>query len=124
MTGKEASKQPAAKVASQSGVTAFAAVFTRVKEDYVSAVKSNKKLVSVDALIAYCVATGLIQFLFVMFVGTFPFNSFLSGLLCHIGLFSLAGEVPLCFLFFLMLFLQQVHQSLTRAHLNYNSNNS
>jgi len=91
MAVKEAPKQPAAKATSQSGVNAFAAVFTKVKEDYVAAVNSNKKLLIVDALIAYCVATGLIQFLFVVFVGTFPFNSFLSGLLCHIGLFSLAG---------------------------------
>jgi hypothetical protein len=27
-----------------------------------------------------------------LLVGNFPFNSFLSGFLCHIGLFALAGK--------------------------------
>lgn len=67
-------------------------VFKRVKEDYLVAVKDNNKLMVIDALIVYCILTGLAQFVFVCFVGTFPFNSFLSGLLCHIGLFSLSGE--------------------------------
>lgn len=32
------------------------------------------------------------QVLYVVMVGTFPFNSFLSGFLCCVGLFSLAGN--------------------------------
>jgi DAD family len=32
------------------------------------------------------------QALFVFFVGTFPFNSFLSSFLCHVALFALGGK--------------------------------
>ena len=46
----------------------------------------------VDAFLCYTVATGIAQFLYVVFVGTFPFNSFLSGFFCHVALFALGGE--------------------------------
>ncbi len=32
------------------------------------------------------------QFLYMMLVGTFPFNSFLAGILCSLSFFSLTGE--------------------------------
>lgn len=47
----------------------------------------------VDALCAYAAATAAVQFVYVLLVGTFPFNSFLSSFICHVGLFSLGGAV-------------------------------
>ena len=46
----------------------------------------------IDAFLCYTVATGLAQFLYVIFVGTFPFNSFLSSFFCHVALFALGGK--------------------------------
>jgi hypothetical protein len=46
----------------------------------------------VDAFLCYTVATGIAQFLYVAFVGTFPFNSFLSSFFCHVALFALGGK--------------------------------
>lgn len=34
------------------------------------------------------------QFLYVFFVGSFPFNSFLSGFFCSLGFFVLMGKLP------------------------------
>ena len=36
----------------------------------------------------------LMQFLYVFFVGSFPFNSFLSGFFCSLGFFVLMGRLP------------------------------
>jgi hypothetical protein len=33
-----------------------------------------------------------LQFAYMMLVGTFPFNSFLAGLLCSLAFFSLTGD--------------------------------
>jgi hypothetical protein len=33
-----------------------------------------------------------VQFLYMLLVGTFPFNSFLAGILCCLAFFSLTGE--------------------------------
>lgn len=38
-----------------------------------------KKLKIIDAYLAYILLTGVIQFVYCCLVGTFPFNSFLSG---------------------------------------------
>lgn len=32
------------------------------------------------------------QIVYMVLVGSFPFNSFLSGLFCHLGLFALGGK--------------------------------
>ena len=40
------------------------------------------------------------QLFYMVFVGTFPFNSFLSGFICQVALFALGGEwnvLQLCF---------------------------
>eukprot|EP01039_Chlorochromonas_danica_P006452 gene6452-7116_t len=68
-------------------------VFQRVKSDYLST--KNKKFLMVDALIAYTLATALLQIVYVVLVGNFPFNSFLSGLFCHLGIFTLAVSLRL-----------------------------
>ena len=51
-----------------------------------------KKLKLVDAYLVYILLTGILQFLYCCLVGTFPFNSFLSGFISTISCFILAGE--------------------------------
>lgn len=53
--------------------------------------KTPQRLKLVDAYLAYIMATGIIQFLYCLLVGTFPFNSFLSGFISCVGSFVLTG---------------------------------
>ena len=53
--------------------------------------KTPKKLKIVDGYLLYILLTGVIQFLYCCLVGTFPFNSFLSGFISSVGSFILAG---------------------------------
>ncbi|PFX16533.1 dolichyl-diphosphooligosaccharide--protein glycosyltransferase subunit DAD1-like [Stylophora pistillata] len=48
-----------------------------------------KKLKIVDAYLFYIMLTGIIHFVYCCFVGTFPFNSFLSGFISCVGSFVL-----------------------------------
>jgi len=48
-----------------------------------------KKLKIIDVYLAYIVLTGIVQFAYCLTVGTFPFNSFLSGFISTIGSFIL-----------------------------------
>ena len=50
-----------------------------------------KKLKLIDAYLVYVMLTGIIQFAYCLLVGTFPFNSFLSGFISTVGCFVLAG---------------------------------
>ncbi|KAJ1428389.1 DAD/Ost2 [Ochromonadaceae sp. CCMP2298] len=68
-------------------------VYTKVKSDYGKNI--NKKLMMIDALAIYCVATGLIQLAYMILVGNFPFNSFLSSFICHVGIFACAVSLRL-----------------------------
>lgn len=51
------------------------------------------KIKLIDGFLAYVLATGILQFVYCILVGTFPFNSFLSGFVCTVGVFVLAGIV-------------------------------
>ena len=52
-----------------------------------------KKLKLVDAYLFCILLTGVIQFAYCGLVGTFPFNSFLSGFISTVGCFVLAGII-------------------------------
>ncbi|DBA03565.1 TPA: hypothetical protein N0F65_011466, partial [Lagenidium giganteum] len=51
---------------------------------------TSKKIKLIDGFLAYVLATGILQFIYCMLVGTFPFNSFLAGFVCTVGVFVLA----------------------------------
>ncbi len=51
-----------------------------------------KKLKLVDAYLFCVMLTGIIQFAYCGLVGTFPFNSFLSGFISTVGCFVLGGN--------------------------------
>ena len=65
-------------------------VISRFFEEY--RVRTPQRLKLVDAYLAYVMLTGIIQFAYCLLVGTFPFNSFLSGFISCVGSFILAGE--------------------------------
>lgn len=49
------------------------------------------KIKLIDGFLAYVLATGVLQFIYCALVGTFPFNSFLAGFVCTVGVFVLGG---------------------------------
>ena len=55
--------------------------------------RTPTKLKLVDAYLAYIMLTGIIQFVYCALVGTFPFNSFLSGFISCVGSFVLGGKL-------------------------------
>jgi hypothetical protein len=59
-------------------------VKTKVYENYVKEMTLKSRLL--DCYIMYSFLTAAIQALYVVFVGTFPFNSFLSSFICHLGM--------------------------------------
>ncbi|RXM28878.1 Dolichyl-diphosphooligosaccharide--protein glycosyltransferase subunit DAD1 [Acipenser ruthenus] len=65
-------------------------VISRFLDEYVTSTPNKLKLV--DAYLLYIVLTGAMQFLYCLLVGTFPFNSFLSGFISCVGCFILAGK--------------------------------
>lgn len=62
-------------------------VVKRFYDEYMSS--TSQKLKMVDGYLAYIVLTGIIQFMYCCLVGTFPFNSFLSGFISCVGSFVL-----------------------------------
>lgn len=54
--------------------------------------QTPKKLKLIDAYLFYILLTGIFQFVYCVLVGTFPFNSFLSGFISTISCFVLGGK--------------------------------
>uniref|UniRef100_UPI00358F7E19 dolichyl-diphosphooligosaccharide--protein glycosyltransferase subunit DAD1 n=1 Tax=Myxine glutinosa TaxID=7769 RepID=UPI00358F7E19 len=67
----------------------FVNVLQNLHKEY-SAV-TPAKLKMIDAYLAYVLLTGVVQFVYCCLVGTFPFNSFLSGFISCVGSFVLAA---------------------------------
>ncbi|NP_001380736.1 dolichyl-diphosphooligosaccharide--protein glycosyltransferase subunit DAD1 isoform 1 [Rattus norvegicus] len=65
-------------------------VISRFLEEYLSSTPQRLKLL--DAYLLYILLTGALQFGYCLLVGTFPFNSFLSGFISCVGSFILAGH--------------------------------
>uniref|UniRef100_A0A673JEC9 Dolichyl-diphosphooligosaccharide--protein glycosyltransferase subunit DAD1 n=1 Tax=Sinocyclocheilus rhinocerous TaxID=307959 RepID=A0A673JEC9_9TELE len=63
-------------------------VISRFLEEYASSTPNKLKVI--DAYLLYVMMTGALQFLYCLLVGTFPFNSFLSGFISCVGSFILA----------------------------------
>ncbi|XP_035886325.1 dolichyl-diphosphooligosaccharide--protein glycosyltransferase subunit DAD1 isoform X2 [Phyllostomus discolor] len=66
-------------------------VVSRFLEEYLSTTPQRLKLL--DAYLLYILLTGALQFGYCLLVGTFPFNSFLSGFISCVGSFILAGSL-------------------------------
>ncbi len=64
-----------------------------VKKDYLS--NQSKKTKMIDAWCLYCLATCAVQSTYMILVGSYPFNSFLAGLFCHIAMFGFGMSLRL-----------------------------
>lgn len=65
-------------------------VISRFLDEYASSTPNKLKVI--DAYLFYIMMTGALQFVYCLLVGTFPFNSFLSGFISCVGSFILAGK--------------------------------
>lgn len=70
-------------------MTNLKVVVNKFYDEYVS--NTPNKLKIIDAYLVYIVLTGVIQFVYCCLVGSFPFNSFLSGFISTISCFILGG---------------------------------
>lgn len=68
-------------------------ILVRFYDEYTQTTSQRLKLV--DAYLVYIMLTGIAQFGYCLLVGTFPFNSFLSGFISSVGSFVLAGKTDL-----------------------------
>uniref|UniRef100_A0A8R1HMX5 Dolichyl-diphosphooligosaccharide--protein glycosyltransferase subunit dad-1 n=1 Tax=Caenorhabditis japonica TaxID=281687 RepID=A0A8R1HMX5_CAEJA len=64
-------------------------VLTKLFDDYQKTTSSKLKII--DAYMVYILFTGIFQFIYCLLVGTFPFNSFLSGFISTVTSFVLAS---------------------------------
>ena len=64
-------------------------VVLKFYDDYSKTTPTKLKLI--DSYLFYIFLTGVTQFVYCCLVGTFPFNSFLSGFISCVGSFVLAG---------------------------------
>ena len=78
------------KVVKMSGSTSLFSVLGKFYDEYSQ--KTTQKTKLIDAYLMYIMFTGIIQFVYCLLVGTFPFNSFLSGFISCVGSFVLAGK--------------------------------
>jgi oligosaccharyltransferase complex subunit epsilon len=66
-------------------------ILRNLNEEYQTS--TPKKLKLIDAYLVYVLLTGIVQFGYCLLVGTFPFNSFLSGFISTVGCFILAASL-------------------------------
>jgi len=65
----------------------FFSLLLKLYDDYSRTTSNRLKIV--DAYLFYILLTGIFQFVYCCLVGTFPFNSFLSGFISTVGSFIL-----------------------------------
>ncbi|KAJ2788550.1 Dolichyl-diphosphooligosaccharide-protein glycosyltransferase subunit dad1 [Coemansia guatemalensis] len=70
---------------------ASAHVLAKLARDY--AATTPQRLKVIDTYMAFCVAVGLIQFLYCALVGTFPYNAFLAGFGSAVACFVFAANL-------------------------------
>lgn len=70
-------------------MTNITVVLNKFYDEYKN--NTSKKLKIIDAYLTYIILTGIIQFVYCCLVGTFPFNSFLSGFISTVSCFVLGG---------------------------------
>ena len=54
--------------------------------------RHTKEVMLIDLVLLFSFLTGVFQFLYMVAVGTFPYNSFLAGFFAALGLFVSAGR--------------------------------
>ena len=78
-----------------SAASNLVVVLKKLFSEYID--KTPQKLKIIDSFLLYVMLTGIIQFAYCCLVGTFPFNSFLSGFISCVGTFVLGGKIYIIF---------------------------
>ncbi|KXS15121.1 defender against death DAD protein [Gonapodya prolifera JEL478] len=87
-----ASTRSNSSTSSQSALSAsLSSHLLQALETYRS--RTPARLKFVDAYLAFLVLTGVLQFVYVLLVGNYPFNSFLAGFGGAVGSFVLAASL-------------------------------
>lgn len=87
---KTGSTKPAKQFARTGLAHSFSEMFNAVTITYNNYLKTlTPRLKLIDTFLAFLVALGLLQFVYVLLVGNFPFNAFLGGFISCIGQFVL-----------------------------------
>ena len=69
--------------------TTIVQAVTNMWDEYHNTTPRRLKLI--DCFLGYVMATGIIQFVYQLVVGSFPFNSFLAGFISTVATFILTG---------------------------------
>lgn len=65
-------------------------ICTSLARDYEHRTPTRLKLI--DAFLVYTVLCGVLQFVYCVAFGSFPYNAFLSGFISCVGMFVFAGQ--------------------------------
>ncbi|KAI8587817.1 Dolichyl-diphosphooligosaccharide-protein glycosyltransferase subunit dad1 [Geranomyces variabilis] len=82
-------QQSAQKVSKAAATQAF--LVKRLLNSYTANTPQSIKLI--DAYLLFVMLTGIIQFVYVILAGTYPYNSFLAGFGASVGSFVLAANL-------------------------------
>lgn len=74
-------------------VSDVSSAFSTTYHDYVSTLTPRLQLI--DLFLVFLVALGVLQFVYVVLVGNFPFNAFLGGFISCVGQFVLVVSLRL-----------------------------
>jgi oligosaccharyltransferase complex subunit epsilon len=90
---KTTNESSSSSKASVDASATFGSMWSQVVVEYQKDI--TPKLMLIDALVVLSVLTGLSQIVYMLLVGSFPFNSFLSGLLACMGTYAFAVSLRL-----------------------------
>lgn len=71
-------------------MTNLSSVIAKFYDGYMNTTPTKLKII--DSYLLYVLLTGIVQFVYCCLVGTFPFNSFLSGFISTVSCFVLGGK--------------------------------
>ncbi|EPE04766.1 dad family protein [Ophiostoma piceae UAMH 11346] len=91
VTPSTTTSTPAPKTTPATSSNAFQNVFDNLLQHYLKATPQRTKLL--DAFMAFLVAVGVLQFLYCVLAGNYPFNAFLSGFSSTVGQFVLTASL-------------------------------
>ncbi|RPB10138.1 defender against death DAD protein [Morchella conica CCBAS932] len=66
-------------------------IFSKVYQNYTSTTAQRTKLI--DAFLGFLVITGVLQFIYCVIAGNYPFNAFLAGFSATVGQFVLTASL-------------------------------
>lgn len=84
--GKSQQTQKAPSVTSEKAESKELTLF----QSYLKNTKQSLRLI--DVYLAFIMLSGIIQFVYMILAGTFPYNAFLAGFISTVGSFVLAGN--------------------------------